>query len=727
MKTFPVVTLLSTLCFFLLISSAHADIEWETGDIDAPERFDATSLKIAADGTQYLAFGGDGTSSFTSGDNLMLATRSPGGQWQIETVDTAPVGAVGLSPSLALDNNGHPRISYYDQINRSLKYASSNGSAWVLETVDIIPGGSAVGQFSSLALDSSDSPRISYNGANYIKYASFNGTGWDIEDVYFSNTKGHHSSLALDNNNNPHISYYESLGDDLRYSHYNGTSWSHQLLDDVGNVGEYNSLALDSTGSPRISYYDASNKDLKYASWNGATWDISTLASTNDVGKYSSLALNSSDYYRISYWDQTNDRLWVTANGPLGLALVYDELGGTFTSLTLDASEKVAVSYKVNETGELKVVDFSPTLTKSTVTVYGDPAIVNGSLALDTSDTPGVAYSDQNQQIGAQTFNKIQYARFNGLSWDTETVAVTPAVNYDNPSLTYDSNGNPLICYVDVTNRDLKLATRVGSSWNNATVNNTDLIGLYSSIAVDTNNIPHISYVDQTNPASHSLKYTFWNGSSWTVEPIITVGDVTTISSIALTSANVPVIAFYHAANNTLNVASRGGPSSWGVLTVDPSVGTVTVPLDISLAIDTDDHIHISYYDRDNDTLKYATYNGTSWSTQAVEATENKAYQHAIAVDRDGRPGISYYDASIHEYKYASFNGSSWDLHTVADYAPNPSGATIRQNSVAIDSQGKIWIAYMDELKGDLKYVTSKDEATFPWHMFLPAIVHPKE
>ncbi len=36
MKTFPVVLLLSTLCFFLILSSAHADIEWDTGDIDAP-------------------------------------------------------------------------------------------------------------------------------------------------------------------------------------------------------------------------------------------------------------------------------------------------------------------------------------------------------------------------------------------------------------------------------------------------------------------------------------------------------------------------------------------------------------------------------------------------------------------------------------------------------------------------------------------------------------------
>ncbi len=657
----------------------------------------------------------------------MLARRSPGEQWQIEAVDTDPVATVGLSPSLALDSNDHPRISYYDQTNRNLKYASFNGSTWAIETVDIISNGNSVGEFSSLALDSNDQPRISYYGDHLIKYASYNGTGWDIEDVYDTYTYGYHNSLALDSNDNPHISYYESFHADLRYSHYNGTSWNHQLLDDVGKVGEYNSLALDSSDNPRISYYDATNKDLKYASWDGTTWNISTLASTGIVGKYSSLALDNSDRYFISHWDQTNDKLLITA---FGITRTRDEQGGTFTSLTFDPNGNGAISYRITETGELKVIYFLPGNTIiSTVIEHGDPKIQNGSLALDHNDTPGIAYNDFNKRVSSsiEIFKKIQYASFNGTSWDTETVAAAPAINYNSPSLAYDSKNKAHICYVDTTNHNLKIATDGGSFWTNATVNSTDSVDLYSSIAVDSNDIPHISYVDGTNPAARSLKYTFWNGSSWSVETVAAIGDGTTKSSIGLTSTNVPLIVFYSAASHTLNIASRGGPSSWGVLPVDANVGTVTVPLDISLAIDSDDHIHISYYDRDNDTLKYATYNGTSWSTQTVEAAENYAYYHAIAVDRDGRPGRSYYDNSTDSYRYAAFNGSSWDLYTFAASAAVRQGAIFRPSSVAIDSQGKIWIAYYDQLKGDLKFVTSKDKATFPWHMFLPEIVSPKQ
>ncbi|MCB0108085.1 MAG: thrombospondin type 3 repeat-containing protein, partial [Caldilineaceae bacterium] len=43
-----------------------------------------------------------------------------GTSWQIETIDA---GGVGLDNSLALDNSGHPHISYRDSNNLNLKYA----------------------------------------------------------------------------------------------------------------------------------------------------------------------------------------------------------------------------------------------------------------------------------------------------------------------------------------------------------------------------------------------------------------------------------------------------------------------------------------------------------------------------------------------------------------------------------------------------------------------------
>jgi hypothetical protein len=77
--------------------------------------------------------------------------------WLIETVDSD--GSVGGSISLALDSNGYPAISYWDNTNLDLKFARWNGSSWDIEIVD---SDGDVGRKSSLALDSNGYPAIGY-------------------------------------------------------------------------------------------------------------------------------------------------------------------------------------------------------------------------------------------------------------------------------------------------------------------------------------------------------------------------------------------------------------------------------------------------------------------------------------------------------------------------------------------------------------------------------------
>jgi hypothetical protein len=332
------------------------------------------------------------------------------GGWTIQTVDSTVNLGLGYFPSLALDSSGNPHISYWDTTNYDLKYASWNGTAWSIQTVD---GAGNVGFDSSLALDSSGNPRISYydydNDA--LKYASWSGTAWKIETVDSTGDVGSNSSLALDSFGNPHISYYEYTNDDLKYASWSGTAWSIQTVHSAGEISHgSSSLALDSSGNPHISYKNWTDDDkeyLKYASWNGTAWDIETVERTGELSGGLSLALDSSGNPHISYDDGTNNYL------------KYASWSGT--------------SWKIE-----------------TVDSGGDVGYGPSSLALDSSGNPHISYSVANN-------HNLNYASWNGTAWSIQTVDSAGDVGSDS-SLALDSSSKPHISYSDVTNDALKYA-----------------------------------------------------------------------------------------------------------------------------------------------------------------------------------------------------------------------------------------------------------------------------
>jgi hypothetical protein len=182
---------------------------------------------------------------------------------QVQIVDS--LGNASHHCSLALDPDGDPHISYVDGNHSGLKYASWNGSTWDIQVVDAGGVTGWNGKWSSLSIDPSGRPHISYCAFDetydsYLNYAWWNGTGWSTQTVDPSGS-GLFTSIALDSEGHPHISYYGYYS--LQYASWDGSKWKIEIVDpgrfayddSMISIGYYTSLALDSKDNPHISYY----------------------------------------------------------------------------------------------------------------------------------------------------------------------------------------------------------------------------------------------------------------------------------------------------------------------------------------------------------------------------------------------------------------------------------------------------------------------------------------
>lgn len=194
------------------------------------------SLKLDDDDCAHVSYCDYHESSWYSYPiDLRYAYRGTEG-WSIEIADGG--GNVGAHTSLDLDEGGFPHISYLEQVfiysnlPTQLKYAYKDTEGWHAQTVDRESG---AGTYTSLALDNAGSPRISYweRVRGDLKFASLLGTVWYREHVDVSGTVGSFSSLALDPYGFPQISYYDQSNTNLKYACGEGISLAARVEGDA--------------------------------------------------------------------------------------------------------------------------------------------------------------------------------------------------------------------------------------------------------------------------------------------------------------------------------------------------------------------------------------------------------------------------------------------------------------------------------------------------------------
>jgi hypothetical protein len=228
--------------------------------------------------------------------------------------------------------------------------------------------------------------------------------------------------------------------------------------------------------------------------------------------------------------------------------------------------------------------------------------------------------------------------------------------------------------------------------------------GEYNSIAIDPSGHPHISYLDNSNPADYVLKHAYFDGRAWKTETVDS-GDVGWWSAIAIDSLGHIHIS-YHAdkPSSSLKYAYFDG-KSWNLTVVD-SGGYST-----ALAIDSNNHPHITHITATNE-AKYARYDGIDWLTETIAEGALWFGSTSLAITESGEAYFSFSDSNLPRRLFLASNSSgAWKIQDIADG---------RSSSLALDSFGNPHIVYYCEDTQELKYSYYDGSA---WNTFATSVL----
>jgi len=430
---------------------------------------------------------------------------------------------------------------------------------------------------------------------------------------------------------NAGVSGYRIYRDNTEVSTTSSTAYSNTALI-ASTTYCYDLSAYDAAGNESAR----SSQSCTTTDSSPSSWSAFTLDNSGDVGLSTSISTGS---VHISYYDSTNNQLKYTKyssgawSTPISLISVGSiSLATTFSALALDSNSNIFVTY------------------------YDATAVLDGDLKIITCPVPNDCSNNAN--------------------WSNVTIDSTGDVGSDT-SMFIDLFDNIHISYYDSDNGYLKYAycqagsdCSQNSSWSASIIDNSGDVGQYSSITSDSSNNIHISYYDSTGLFIGNLKYAFCSflndcttPTNWNTVVIDNSGDVGQYSSITSDSSNNIHISYYDFDNGNLKYAiclsssDCTQTSSWNTVTIDSAVDVGDYS---SITADSQDNLHISYHDFNNDYMKYAACTSitdctliSNWEIIIVDNTARVGEFSSITTDENNNVHISYYDSDNGDLKYA--------------------------------------------------------------------------
>jgi len=322
---------------------------------------------------------------------------------------------------------------------------------------------------------------------------------------------------------------------------------------------------------------------------------------------------------------------------------------GRYSSLKIDKDGNAHLAYIVEE-GRLKYA-FWDHATKKWFTMVVAEGASFSDLALDSKQHPHISFAD----LGTVGGTKLRHAYWDGAKWHTEAIPLNSDVIAYFTSIVVDHDDHPWISFYEYRGpRGSEIVDRMrvvswnGKYWEVRTVDGENQSGKFNALAVDPEGQIRLVYAN-VNAMTASVRYAFWDGRDWQLEM----------------------------------VDDRAHNSS-------ELVGFSTC-----IAIDEQGNPHLAYMNYSRPALKYAVRKDGKWSVQEIQALKGVGYpdRNSIALDSAGNPYIGYYDSGLGALRLAHYDQEKWTVETIDS---NFAGFT---SSIQIVGE-VLWISYADDAGG---------------------------
>ncbi len=636
-----------------------------------------------------------------------------------------------------------------DASNASVLVVSGQIAEWKKESIDAKSDFENGLNSHSLFIDNNGNPEIVY-GDNELYSAMFDSTGWAIENIKDASivSGGSSTGTFIAPDGSVLLSYIDT-NNNLIYATNSSGSWIYTTVDGAGSISGFTDIT-QGPGGINISYYDSAKQALKYASCVSAcddqgNWVLADADNTgDDVGIYSTIKSGSDGSVHIAYFDNTNNAIkYITrdSKGVWSSPVTVDSNTGVFNALSLDSDNKAHIAYYDNTptntpTGGLKYATNASGVWVSVDVDMNSSVVHYLSIAVDAGGSVHIAYYD-GLSPGLKYASNISglwviaILDHNGITGLYNRIAV-------------GSDNKLHISYFDSTNKAVRYAVCAGNctdtnNWKNVSVTSSGEAGRYNSVIRDPSGNLHVSYI-----GGRDLRYAENSTGKWRTAIIDESGNIGGCSSMAADSSGHLHIVCDDMENKLLKYATCSNncivPENWTFATVEKSA-TVGFSY-VSLAVDADGGLNISYQDIETTSLKYAycskdctddkDVNGLAdnWNKIFIDKITDidlGKYSSIAAANTGTKKYISYYNRGANanggDLKVAvcesdcidDKNGDgladNWTIETIDEGKANADGtkdSTGLFTSIKTDKNGDAHVSYFNETLGDLMYATNK-------------------